>query len=100
MGKRLPYTPKSQIRSALRNLFLRSREHQAVLKRDGYTCQECGAKQSKAKGREVKVQVHHEHPINWERIFDVVYEELLVAPIYMVTLCEDCHDKQRDENGR
>ena len=59
MGKRLLITPNSKIKASLRQLFLRSRERAAAIKRDGYTCQVCGAKQSRAQGREVYVEVHH-----------------------------------------
>ena len=94
MGKRLPYTPNSQIRSALRKLFLRSREHAAVLKRDKYTCQGCGSKKSTAKGREVYVEVHHRHGVtNWPELFATVRMFLLTDPEDMETLCEDCHEK-------
>ena len=71
MGKRLPYTPNSKIRAALRQLYLRSREHSEALKRDKYTCQVCGAKKSKAQGREVKVHLHHTKGIeNWAELFN------------------------------
>jgi len=60
MGKRLPYTPNSKIKAAVRSLFLRSRERAEAKKRDGYACKRCGKKQSKAKGREVSVEVHDE----------------------------------------
>ena len=66
-GKRLPNTPRSKVRAALRQLWLRSRERAAALKREKYTCQRCGVKQSKAKGKEQKVEVHHKEGIgNWE----------------------------------
>jgi 5-methylcytosine-specific restriction endonuclease McrA len=95
MGKRLPYTPKSQIRSALRNLFLRSRERLAALKRDEYTCQSCGAKQSRAKGQKVDVQVHHLDGVcNWDALFEAVYRELLCDPGKMQTVCKGCHSKK------
>jgi hypothetical protein len=32
MGKKLPYTPRSKVRAALRQLWLRSRERAAALK--------------------------------------------------------------------
>jgi 5-methylcytosine-specific restriction endonuclease McrA len=93
--KKLTYTPNSQIRSALRKLFLRSREHSAVLKRDGYSCTRCGAKQSKAKGREVAVEIHHRHGVtNWAALFEAVREHLLCDPAEMETLCKDCHGKE------
>ena len=92
MGRKLKYTPKSQIRSALRRLFLRSRERAAALKRDKYTCCRCGAKQSVAKGRVVKVECHHKDGVtNWTRIFDCIYEELLCDPAGLEVLCSSCH---------
>jgi len=94
MGKRLPYTPTSKIRAALRQLFLRSRERAACLKTAGYKCSKCGVKQSMAKGREVKVQVHHKEGIlNWAELFEAVRRFLLVEPGKMEVLCEACHEK-------
>jgi len=101
MGKKLPYTPKSQIRSALRRLYLRSRERAKRLKDDGYTCQCCGVKQSKAKGREVAVEVHHKDGVcNWGLIFDVIYEQLLCNPEHLETLCRECHKKEGRDGKR
>lgn len=95
MGKRLEYTPNSQIRSALRQLFLRSRERAKRLKLDGYTCQMCGKKQSRAKGKEVYVEAHHKKGVcNWQRIFEVIREELLCGPDGLETLCKECHQKE------
>ncbi len=75
----------------MRKLWLRSRERQAALKRDGYTCQECGVKQSKAKGREVNVEVDHLDGIEWEQMIDYVYRHLLCAPGNLETVCKGCH---------
>lgn len=95
MAKRNPTkTPQSKIRSALRALFLRSRERAAAMKASGYKCKQCGKKQSKAKGKEVKVEVHHGNGIdNWKIIIDAVYEYLLCDPRFLIPLCEECHDK-------
>jgi len=99
VSRKLPTTPRSQVRSALRRLWLRSRERQAALKRDGYTCQECGVKQSRAKGREIKVEVHHlEETLNWEFLLDYVYRHLLCDPKYLETLCKECH-ALHNQNG-
>jgi len=94
MGKKLAHTPNSQIKSALRRLFLRSRERSSRLKADKYTCCECGAKQSRASGREVYVEVHHLQGIeNWQEIYNVIQKHLLCDPKKMQTLCKDCHKK-------
>ena len=99
MGKRLPYTPNSQIRSAMRRLFLRSRERAARIKADKYTCQNCGAKQSKAKGREVRVEVHHlEGVCNWPELIAAVRKYLLCDPDLLECLCEDCHKSHHQED--
>lgn len=92
--KRSERTPRSQIRQALRRLSLRSRERAACLKRDRYTCQRCGAKQSRAKGREVYVEAHHTKGILWDVLVDSVYEMLLCHPDDMITLCKECHAKE------
>jgi len=97
MSKKLLTTPRSRVRSALRKLFLRSRERAATLKRDSYTCQKCLRKMSKAKGKEFAVQVHHLEGVgNWEKIIDSVFEELLCSPDLMVTLCKKCHEEVKE----
>lgn len=94
MGKRLESTPRSKVREALRRLSLRSRERAAALRRDHYTCQICGKKQSRAKGREVYVEVHHKRGVLWDVLIDIVYEMLLCHPDDLVTLCKDCHQRE------
>ena len=99
MGKRLLITPRSKVRAALRQLWLRSRERQAALKRDKYTCQKCNHKQSKAKGKEFKVEVHHIEGMNWDRLIDFVYESgLLCSSDKLKTLCPKCHDELIGDN--
>ena len=98
MGKRLPNTPRSRVRASLRQLWLRSRERAACLKRDGYVCQTCGKKQSKAKGKEVAVCVHHIDGIDWDGLIDLVFERLLVNPDRLETLCEKCHDHVHEKD--
>jgi len=94
MAKKALTTTNSQIRSALRMLFLRSRERQQAIKRDGYTCQICGKKQSKAKGKEVSCEVHHISGVtNWQAMFDSIRQHLLCDPANMQTLCRECHEK-------
>ena len=91
MGNKVPYTPKSHIVSALRKLWLRSRERAACLKRDQYTCQSCLRKASTAKGKEFKVQVHHLDGVDWDDMITYIYDHLLVNESKLTTLCEKCH---------
>lgn len=92
MSTRFPYTPNSKIKAALRQLWLRSRERQSALKRDHYTCQGCKAKQSRAKGKEVYVEVHHREGVtNWQELYAAVRRFLLCPAEDLVTLCETCH---------
>jgi hypothetical protein len=97
MGKRLPNTPRSKVRNALRQLFLRSRERSSALRREKNTCQHCHIKASVAKGREQKVQVHHKSGIgNWEAVIDAVYAEILCSPDMMDVLCPECHSEEHE----
>ena len=81
MSRKKPNTPRSRVRSALRQLWLHSRERAVALKRGGYTCQICGLRQSRAKGREFSVEVHHKAGIgNWEKVIDAIFEEIICNP--------------------
>ena len=94
MGRKLPTTPRSQVRSAIRQLWLRSRERAAALKREGNCCEVCKAKQSAAKGREVNLQVHHLDGIEWEKIIEYIFRHVLVDPSKLQVLCEACHEEE------
>ena len=97
--KKKPVTPRSKIRVAIRQLWLRSRERAEALKRDKYTCQTCKRKQTMKKGQEFKVQVHHKKGIaNWDKIIDAIYEEILCNPEELETICEECHLKEHGGN--
>lgn len=91
MPRKLPHTPRSIIRNAIRQCWLRSRERMNALKRTRYTCEQCGAKQSKAKGREVVLEVHHTKLADLERLIDLCYELLLHPSDTLKVLCKDCH---------
>ena len=93
MGKRLPYTPNSKIRAVLRQLWLRSRERAQALKNSKYCCTKCGVKQSVAKGREVKLQVHHKKGIDWDGLIELIRTRLLQTPEDLAPLCVPCHDE-------
>lgn len=89
-----PATPRNQIIHAIRLLWLRSKERSTCLKEAHYTCVSCGKKQSTAKGKEQKVEVHHEKGIgNWDEIVRVIREQILVNPNQLKCLCPECHDR-------
>ena len=97
MGKKQPNTPRSRIRSAIRQTWLRSRERAKVLKDAGYCCSKCGVKQSKAKGREVSIQVHHISGINiWNKVIDMIAQDILESE--QECLCKDCHNDTHKED--
>lgn len=100
MGKKLEYTPRSVIRHALRQIFMRSRERQGALKRDQYTCQRCFRKQSKAKGREFSVEVHHLKQHDMDKLIDLIYELLLHTSADLITLCPECHNPESDKQRK
>lgn len=94
MGKKSLSTPRSKVRACLRQLWLRSRERAFALKRDNYTCVHCKKKQSKAKGKEFAVMVHHKKGIgNWNKVIDAIYEEILCNPDKLETICKKDHDE-------
>jgi len=95
MKKRKERTPSSKIRSALRKLWLQSRERAAALKRANYSCEICGKKQSKKRGKEQKIEVHHKEGIgNWDKVIQTIREEILCEPEKLICLCPECHKKQ------
>ncbi len=62
-----------------------------------YTCQRCGRKQSKAKGREIAVEVHHiSGETRMKEIEDVIRLHLLCDPDLLETVCVDCHNKEHE----
>lgn len=91
---RIKKTTRAMVKAALRKLWLRSPERAAVLKRDRYTCQQCGIKQTKAGPPEnhVKVNVHHAVEIEWDAFVDKVLEELFLSEQHV--LCTECHLKE------
>ena len=93
-------TLRGTVRNALRKLWLQSNERAWAIKRDKYTCQcGCGRKQSKAKGKEFNVQVHHINGIDWEGIIDIIIDRILVDPDYLKTLGKECHKKQHNSGA-
>ena len=91
MTAKTPKTPRSRVKSALRQLWLRSRERASALKREKYTCQRCGKKQGRVKGKEVKVEVHHANGLDWDALVEEIYCGLLPNPDQLEVLCRECH---------
>lgn len=99
MGQKKPITPNSRIRRALRLLWMRSRERAQALKNTGYTCAYCGAKQSAAKGKELKLDVHHLDGIQWNGLCDIIRERMLPDPSRLAPACKACHSKLTNEEA-
>ena len=100
MGKKLLSTPRSRVKAAIRQVWLRSRERAAAIKRESNTCEHCRTKGSVAKGREVRIEVHHLDGIQWEQIIDYIYRHVLVDPAHLEVLCKECHHKVGAENQK
>ena len=98
--KRKPptHTNLGMCTSAIRkNLWLRSPERRDALKIAGYSCERCGVKQSVAKGREVKVDVHHKNGIPkkaWALLYRIVKKYITPSPENIEVLCVSCHKKE------
>jgi len=92
-------TPRYRIVGMLRQMFVRSAERNEALKRDKYSCCKCGVKQSKARGKEQKVEVHHKKGVYvWNDIIELITEQLLCHPDDLETLCPDCHKELSLDN--
>jgi len=78
---RRPVTPKATIKAGLSQIWLRSRERRHALKTQGSFCQVCGEVEN--------LHVHHNKPVDWQRIFAVLKEELLNDDLKV--LCRQCH---------
>jgi len=88
-------TPDARIKSALRMLWLRSKERSECLKKANYECSKCGVHASVAKDNVVKIEVHHKHGIlNWDEIYKVIRAQLLVSGDKLECLCKECHKKE------
>ena len=91
-------TTKAKIKSHLRLLWLRSIERSQALQLANYSCQHCGVKQSKAKGREQKVEVHHKsHINNWDLIAEQIMDKLLCPVSELEVLCPICHREETNK---
>jgi len=91
MIRRRNMTTSTVIRSALRRLWLRSRERSAALRAAGYCCARCGRKASRARGRSCVIEVHHVAPVDWGLLEEAIRALLLVPHEQLIPLCRDCH---------
>ncbi len=88
-------TSKTHIVRGLRQMWLRSKERAHALKREKYCCEKCGVKQSKKKGAEQKITVHHKEGIgNWDKVIEVIRREILCDPKNLEVLCPGCHSEE------
>lgn len=87
MKKNTSKTTDSRIKSALRRLWLYSRERSTALKTAKYTCECCGKKKSTV----VKLNVHHTNEIDWKKIYKYLRQKLLCNPKQLEVLCVECH---------
>lgn len=87
------------MKNALRMVWLRSRERAAAIKSAQNTCCKCGRKGSVAKGREVKINVHHIHGIDWDGVVDLIFERVLRPPNEYAVVCVECHAKEHQTKG-
>ncbi len=94
--RKKPVTPKSQIKSALRRLWLRSRERAEALRSTGNCCDACGVKASKAKGREVSLEVHHRDGIDWNGLTELIARRMLPPWDRLQPLCKACHHETHE----
>ena len=97
MKRNLTTTPRSRVKNALRQLWLRSRERQAALKAASRSCERCGAKgrpKDTRNGPACKLEVHHRDGVNWDGIIDLVIRRLLPHPDRLEVLCEKCHGEE------
>lgn len=83
LGKRKlkPITPKNKL---LRTSSRWKKWRIRVFERDKYTCQECGAKNSKGVGKTVELHPHHIKPFS-------LFPRLRFSLSNGVTLCAKCH---------
>lgn len=91
--RKKPITPASKVKSALGTVWLRSRERGEAVRLAKNTCQCCGKKGSTAKGREVRIEVHHLEGGEWDKIIAYIRRVLLVDPSKLAVVCSGCHKK-------
>jgi hypothetical protein len=92
-NRKKPVTPASVITSALRIVWLRSRERAACAKRAGGAGKK---RKCEACGEAPWDEIHHTRPADMKRIIAVIREELLPSPDKLQALCACCHKAAHD----
>ena len=69
------------------------RKREAILRRDGYLCQECKRYGRKRNGHPVPAEVVH-HIQHYDE-----HPELALDDGNLISLCEGCHNKMHPERG-
>ncbi len=88
-------TPRARIYGMLRQIFLRSAERSEAMKKTKYCCERCGVKQSQAKGKEIKLNVHHKNGIDiWDELIEMIRDKILCEPEDLEVLCKECHNAE------
>lgn len=100
MKKPPTHTTQAMFRSLLRSNWLRSPERKDALKRTGYCCERCGVKQSKAKDRVVKINVHHPKGVNLDKCYAEAKKEMFVPSDDLEVLCVSCHDEEHGKKTK
>jgi predicted HNH restriction endonuclease len=81
-------------------MWLRSRERAKALRDAEYKCERCGVKQSRAKGREVSLEVHHKSgATRLKEVEDCIRKNLLCDPKELECLCPHCHSQEHITHG-
>ena len=86
-------TQRRQVKDVLRRyVWLISKERATAMKKAHYACENCGVHKSVAKGKEQKLDVHHKRGITiWDKVIDLILENILCDPRDLEVLCPDCH---------
>jgi hypothetical protein len=89
-------TPRSQVKSGMRNIWMRSRERGTAMKLAKRACSCCGAKKVVATP-DVRLEVYHDNGINWDGVVDLFFERVLQRPEDYTVLCKECHLEEHKE---
>lgn len=46
------------------------------------------------------MEIHHLDGINWDLVYDFIYQQLLPDPSRLQILCSDCHAEMHEKEAR